>query len=372
MRIAFYAPFKPLGHAHPSGDLIIGTGIFNYLKSRGHQIQVISKLRARWIYWKPWLLARMLVERKKVLQLAIQSRPDLWFTYHSYYKAPDLLGPYVSRRMHIPYAIFQGIFSSKRRRKVKSWPGFVLNLKALEAADHVFTNKKKDLLNLKRIFPAERRTYIAPGLFTEKFFFDKSARSQLRREWAVNDEPVILSAAMFRKGVKMDSLEWLLRTCGNLSLRDKRFFLIIAGGGQGKEHLKRLAQSLLPGKVRFVGKIPRDEMYRFYSAGDIFAYPGIKESLGMVFLEAQACCLPVVAFADEGIPEVVVNEKTGFLLRPFSETTFIKALGRLISDPDLRRAMGQAGRAYVTEAHDINRNYDRMEAVLQTLLRTSS
>ena len=66
MRICFYAPLKPLGHVHPSGDLIIGMGIFDYLKSRGHRVQLISDLRTRWIYWKPWLWPRLPLEKRRV------------------------------------------------------------------------------------------------------------------------------------------------------------------------------------------------------------------------------------------------------------------------------------------------------------------
>ena len=52
---------------------------------------------------------------------------------------------------------------------------------------------------------------------------------------------------------------------------------------------------------------------RYYSAGDMFVFPGIRESLGMVYLESQSCGLPVVAFHNGGIPEVVVDGETGFL-----------------------------------------------------------
>ena len=60
MRIAFYTPFKPLGHHHPSGDLVIATGLYDYFVSRGHDIQQAGPLRARWIYWKPWTWIRLL------------------------------------------------------------------------------------------------------------------------------------------------------------------------------------------------------------------------------------------------------------------------------------------------------------------------
>jgi hypothetical protein len=51
MRIAFYAPLKPLGHPHPSGDLVIGTGLYQFLEGRGHVLERVSRFRSRWIYW---------------------------------------------------------------------------------------------------------------------------------------------------------------------------------------------------------------------------------------------------------------------------------------------------------------------------------
>ena len=62
MKILFYAPFKPLGHPHPSGDLITAKGIYNYLENQGHELVVASRLRCRWIYWKPWLWPRLIFE----------------------------------------------------------------------------------------------------------------------------------------------------------------------------------------------------------------------------------------------------------------------------------------------------------------------
>jgi len=50
MKICFYAPFKPLGHAHPSGDLVTAAGIFDYLVKGGHQVLTASTLRCRWLY----------------------------------------------------------------------------------------------------------------------------------------------------------------------------------------------------------------------------------------------------------------------------------------------------------------------------------
>ncbi|MGB5922868.1 MAG: glycosyltransferase family 1 protein, partial [Syntrophobacteria bacterium] len=117
LNIAFYAPLKPLGHPHPSGDLVIGTGLYQFLQGRGHRLESISQFRTRWIYWKPWRWLQFLRARSRSLQRCRKLDPNLWLTYHSYYKAPDLLGPDCSRRLRLPYTIFQGIYSTKRRKR---------------------------------------------------------------------------------------------------------------------------------------------------------------------------------------------------------------------------------------------------------------
>jgi len=368
MRIAFYTPFKPLGHHHPSGDLVIATGLYDYFTSRGHDIRQAGPLRARWIYWRPWTWIRLLKVYRRSCEEVSHGQADLWLTYHTYYKAPDLLGPMVSRAANIPYVIFQGIFSTKRRRHPKTWPGFVLNKAALKSAQHIFTNRHDDWKNLKRLIPEDRLTYVKPGILTEIFRFEGDARQELRREWGVGSEPVILSAAMFRPDVKTEGLSFLIRSCGRLLNSGITFQLVIAGDGKEREKLQQLADRHLPGRVRFVGKIEREQMYRFYSAGDMFVFPGIRESLGMVFLESQSCGLPVVAFDNGGIPEVVVDGETGFLTPAFASESFDVAIRKLVLNKDLRRIMGQKATLHVREHHHLIKNYRGMEKVLLNMV----
>ena len=371
MDIFFYAPFKPLNHPHPSGDLVTARGIVDFLVQRGHQVFPVSNLRCRWIYWKPWIWVKLIWERRQILQKMSGTSPDLWFTYHSYYKAPDLLGPGISQKLNIPYVIFQGIYSTKRRRQWTAEPGFYLNKNSLCAANHVFSNKLVDLLNLKRLLPENRITYVAPGIFPGEFSFDENARERLRRNWNVKDDPVIFSAAMFRRDVKTEGLTWVIRACGELYRQGQNFRLVIAGDGREKEKLRQMADEHLADRVLFLGKVPRKDMYGYYSAADVFVFPGIRESLGMVYLEAQSCGLPVVAFNNAGVPEAVQDGKTGILVPMYDLESFVDAVKRLMVDKRLRRRMGSAAKTYVRHFHDLNKNYQQLELSLNAIAKSS-
>ncbi len=302
------------------------------------------------------------------MQTFSDSSADLWFTYHSYYKAPDLLGPAVSRKLNIPYVIFQGIYSTKRRRQWKAKAGFYLNKHSLCAATHVFSNKSVDLLNLKRILPENRLTYVAPGIIPSDFSFDKNARKTLRKNWNSADDPVIFSAAMFRPDVKTEGLIWVIRACAELYRQGQNFRLVIAGDGKEREKLQQLANAHVADRVLFLGKIARKDMYRYYSAADVFVFPGIRESLGMVFLEAQSCGLPVVAFNNAGVPEAVQDGKTGLLVPMYALEPFVEAVKRLMIDKKLRRQMGFAAKSYVRQCHDLNKNYQGLERSLNAIV----
>ncbi|MGB6281471.1 MAG: glycosyltransferase family 4 protein [Syntrophobacteria bacterium] len=216
--------------------------------------------------------------------------------------------------------------------------------------------------------PEESLTYVVPGILPEQFIFDARSRKQLRQEWDITEGVVVLTAAMFRPGVKSEGLSWVIRSCGELFRQNVPLYLVIAGEGKEDRHLRQLADSYLPGRVRFLGKVAREEMYRFYSAGDLFVFPGIRESLGMVFLEAQSCGLPVVAFADGGVPEVVADGVCGYLVSPFDAREFNEAIARLLADRVLRKRMGEAASGYVRSRHDLKQNYHIVEDTLLGLV----
>lgn len=367
MRIAFYMPFKPLGHPHPSGDLVIGSQIYQFLRSRGHAIHLVSRLRMRWIYWKPWQWLAWGAEIARVQRRLQRIRPHVWLTYHSYYKAPDGLGAVCAPASGIPYTVFQGVYATKYQRRAMTRPGFYLNRYALLRADAVFTNKHRDLANLRRLLPEKRLHYIAPGLRLEPFQADDGGNGALRPSRRDGPLPVILTAAMFRPGVKTEGLARVIKTCGRIAARGLRFRLVVCGDGAGKAHLKRLARHHLPDRVHFAGRVPREEMPRYYRSADLFVFPGIREGLGMVFLEAQAAGLPVVACRGWGASEIVRHQETGLLSSPGDWQAFEGHVVRLLSEHALRIRMGAAARQHAASHHDLERNFGALEAHLKRL-----
>jgi glycosyltransferase involved in cell wall biosynthesis len=105
--------------------------------------------------------------------------------------------------------------------------------------------------------------------------------------------------------------------------------------------------------VNLLGDVSRDRLAEEYVSADIFCLPSVQESFGIVFLEAMAAGLPVVACRAAAIPEVVEDGVTGLLVPPRDPAGLARALEAMAVDPERARAMGEAGRravpAYVPE-----------------------
>lgn len=124
-------------------------------------------------------------------------------------------------------------------------------------------------------------------------------------------------------------------------------------GGHGKENYDRLladAAATAGFAVKFLGDIPDDQLGSIYAQADIFAMTSMPhkhsvEGFGLVYLEAGAHGLPIVAHAIGGVPEAVVHDETGLLVAPGDLPGLTQAFARLLGDPPLRRRLGETGRA---------------------------
>ncbi len=210
---------------------------------------------------------------------------------------------------------------------------------------------------LGRIRPAfgEHPRYVPlPSAVSADVFRPATAaeRRATRERFGVGAEPVIvcISRLVPRKGQ-----DQLIRVLPRLRQRHPGTRLIIVGEGGYGARLRRLAdaEKLGPEAVTFAGALPFDDMRALLAAADVFAMPartrggGLDvEGLGIVYLEAQASGVPVVAGDSGGAPETVTAE-TGIVVDGRDTGALFEALDRLLADADLRQAMGRAGRDFV-------------------------
>jgi glycosyltransferase involved in cell wall biosynthesis len=146
--------------------------------------------------------------------------------------------------------------------------------------------------------------------------------------------------------------------------RDARFAEIEALKADYPAHLESLASGL-EDCIRFLGKVPYEQLPDYYGVADLFVHPAVwQEPFGMILTEAMGCGLPVVSTRAGGIPEIVVDGETGLLARPGDPDSLAQAILDLAGDPERRAAMGQRGLERLQARFTWEHTARRMEAVL--------
>lgn len=141
--------------------------------------------------------------------------------------------------------------------------------------------------------------------------------------------------------------------CAMAIVRDRvpQAHAIIIGDGPEHANLRALADELaLNDSVHLLGALPDDtDVARWYRRADIFCLPSVQEGFGMVFVEAMASGLPVVATLSAAIPEVVPRNRAGLLVPPSNPEALAGALVQLLENPEQRAALGSFGQQHVAQ-----------------------
>jgi glycosyltransferase involved in cell wall biosynthesis len=364
MRVAFYAPLKPPDHPVPSGDRRIAWLFLDALRLAGHEPFIASRLRSYDGIGDPERQAQLAAmgghEAARLLRAWRQApgkAPQLWFTYHLYYKGPDWLGPPVCEALGIPYIIAEGSFAPKRSNG--PWAiGHAAVATALAQADAVLGLNPTDRAGvLPLLRDAGHWTAFPP-------FLDASAYRARPESRAA--APRLIAVAMMRKRDKLAS--YRLLGAALEGLLDLSWSLDVVGDGPARPEVEA-ALAPLGARVRFRGELAEDAVGRALAEADLFVWPAINEAFGMALLEAQAAGLPVVVGASGGVAAIVKDRVTGLLAPPGDAEAFAAATRRLILDPDARAAMGTAAQAEVRAEHDRSRAAQRLAAVIDRLPR---
>lgn len=161
----------------------------------------------------------------------------------------------------------------------------------------------------------------------------------------------------------------LIRAVAIVKQTTPRVILNMAGLGKMEDTLKSMIVALgLERNVNLVGFVDNSRINSFIRKHHLMAMPSRGEAFGVAALDASACGRPVVATSVGGVPEVVADGKTGILVPPDDPESLARAILRLAGDPDLRAAMGRAGREFVRQYYTWERSLDLMSALYDGLL----
>jgi phosphatidylinositol alpha-1,6-mannosyltransferase len=198
---------------------------------------------------------------------------------------------------------------------------------------------------------AARMAQVPPGV-DEKTFHPDSGGAEVRERLGLSSRPVVVCVSRLvpRKGQ-----DTLIRALPGVLARVPDTVLLVVGDGPYRADLEKLAaETGVAASVRFTGAVPWAELPAHYGAGDVYAMPcrtrrgGLDvEGLGIVYLEASATGLPVVAGDSGGAPDAVLEGETGYVVGGRDLGALTERLVVLLEDPALRARLGAAGRAWV-------------------------
>ena len=373
MRIAFYAPLKAPTHAVASGDRAMASLMMRALGEAGHHVALASTFRGydRSPDGGGQLELRAAGEKEAAALLAAyreaapEERPELWFTYHLYYRAPDWIGPVISRALEIAYVVAEASHAPKRARG--PWRlGHEAAAAAIAQADAVLCMTALDMNCVRDLVAApDRLFHLPPFLDAARFAArDGAARARFARRWALDADAVwLLAVGMMRRGDKLDSYRRLAEALARLGRDDWR--LVVVGDGEARADVESALASFGPGRVAFAGGLAAEAMPAVFASADIYAWPAVNEAYGMAMLEAQAAGLPVVAGDAGGVRDVVCDGETGLLVAGAAPDAFAERLERLIGDAGLRHRLGAAARARVAAERTLARAGERLDGALR-------
>ncbi len=367
-KIAFFAPIKPPDHPIPSGDRLIAQNLIKALELGGNSVELAST----YICYSKRSADDILGQRKTgaledadrlvthYLALEAPERPDIWFTYHPYCKAPDWIGPLVSKTLRIPYVTIEAARTGQGGPDDEWGPWRAEAQSGIKQADMHLVFKPSDRAYLMKLLRSEEKLRDFP-IFVDLEMLTGEEKHDLPVHWAL-DTPTLITTGMMRKGKKDKNFYILAEILSGMT--NDSWNLVVVGGGPEEEVIRGAFSSIPDDRIHWTGQVDHEDVLKWMRAADTFIWPGWKEPIGMVYLEAEAQGLPVIAYESMGVPLVVTHGDTG-LLAPEGDVGEMRENTRiLLGNADLRARMGKAAKKKVLEQHSLMAASVRLNAVL--------
>lgn len=248
--------------------------------------------------------------------------------------------------------------------------GRFLKRLALRRAEACTANSAFTHGQLLQLCPTAEVSIVPMGVDIGEFE-PKQPNFVLRRKLNVDAEMILFVGRLVeKKGVHnlLSAMQRVLR-------KSPRATLVVVGDGTQRHDLERMAERLeIAGSVRFLGKLPHEELPEYYAAADLFVGPSVvdrsgdTEGLGVVFIEAASAGLAMVGTSVGGISDVLIHDVTGIAVEPDQPEALADAIERLLSDESLRSRLGAAARQHALSQFSWSQVAERFSNVFRKVV----
>lgn len=333
--------------------------------SEGHLLVLLPGLRAHgldahlWILVEPDNPVQDVANRAQALGIPVERipihghlDPHLWGTLAQRFRAAqpdvvhthlihaDLYGIPAARRARVPYVVSSRHNDDAFRRKLPLrllhrwlWHNTDQGIAISEAI-------RQFSIDVEGAQPDKIQT-VHYGLDPAQVIAPQNTRARLRDALGLAHDTLLVGSVC--RLIEQKGLVYGLRGFAQIASRVPDAHYVLAGDGDLRGELEAETQRLgLTDRVHFLGW--RSDAYAVFAALDVFLAPSLWEGFGLVFLEAMALSLPVISTTVSAIPEVIVAGETGWLVPPRDADAIAAALREALTQPETRRARGNAGR----------------------------
>lgn len=301
-----------------------------------------------------------------LIQLFRQERPTI---VHTHTSKAGILGRLAAWVVGVPIIIhtphghvFYGHFGIVLSRvfQMLEWvfakgTSKIITLTELEAQDHLQRHIGKEG-QFRAVFS---------GIDVAQYRAASATRLKSRFRLGCSDDDLIVGSVGWLTHIK--GHRYLIEAMAKLKPHYPKLQCHIIGSGPLEEELMMLAADLeVASSIQFLGFT--DDVPSCLSAMDLFVLPSLNEGMGRALIEAMAAGLPVVATNVGGVPAIVQDKHTGFLVPPGNADAIAKSLEQYLQDPELAKTMGAAGREHISGKFDVSALIQGVESVYEEAL----
>ncbi|HKX32664.1 MAG TPA: N-acetyl-alpha-D-glucosaminyl L-malate synthase BshA [Blastocatellia bacterium] len=363
------------------GSGIVGSELGRELSERGHTVHFISyalptrlcQLNQQLQFHQVDLFDYPLFEfppydlalASKILEVAESQKLDV---LHMHYAIPHATAAYLAREMYKPrrYLPFVTTLHGTDITLVGSRQSFLpITQFSIAQSDAVTAISRYLASETCRTFE-NCAVEVIPN-FINSNDYKRRENAALRAELSPKGEKLLMHVSNFRPVKRISEC---IHAFAKLRLQapDLRARLVMCGDGPERVGAEALARDYgLNGEVLFAGQVPNIADY--LSVADLLLVPSETESFGLAALEAMACEVPVIATRAGGLPEVIRDGETGYLVELGDTQTMVDRAIRILSDDRLQRRMGQLGRAWAVEHFNTERVIPMYEKLYERIIR---